>query len=123
MTAIGGIYCSAYLATDTSKTAVATDFHKITDLGDEYELSASVSGDWDGSTAQTVTARLYRFSDGAIGEEITDPTGTFTHTFKSSVTQNKLGELTGKSVTVGTEIWGKVTDGNEDIVDFISYTY
>lgn len=122
ITAIGGIYCSAYLATDSKKTVVATDFHKITDLGDEYELMATVSGDWDGSTAQTVTARLYRFSDGETGEEITDPAGTFTHKFVTSATQTALAELTGKSVTVGTEIWGKVTDGNEDIVDFISYT-
>ncbi len=121
VTAIGGIYCSAYLATDTTKTPLATDFHKITDLDDEYELEAFVDKEWDGTNIQTVTARIYKFSDGATGEEIESPTGTFTHTFVSSNTQSALGTKSGQSVSVGSEIWDQISDGNEDVVDFISY--
>jgi hypothetical protein len=119
---IGGIYCSAYKTGDSKKTALATDFHKITDIGDEYELEASVDKDWDGVNAQNVTAHVYRFSAGEKGEDITSTlTGTFTHTFASSLNNTELGTKTGVSVEVGTDIWGKIANDNEDVRDFISY--
>ena len=119
---IGGIYCSAYKTGDSTKTALATDFHKITDIGDEYELEASVDKDWDGVNSQRVTAHVYRFVAGQKGEEITSSLkGTFTHTFASSIKNTELGTKTGVTVEVGTEIWGKITNDNEDVRDFISY--
>lgn len=119
---IGGIYCSAYKTSDNKKTALATDFHKITDIGDEYELEASVDKDWDGVNAQNVTAHVYRFSAGEKGEDITSTlAGTFTHTFASSLNNTELGTKTGVSVEVGTDIWGKIANDNEDVRDFISY--
>ena len=119
---IGGIYCSAYKTGDSKKTALATDFHKITDIGDEYELEASVDKDWDGVNSQRVTAHVYRFVAGQKGEEITSSLkGTFTHTFASSIKNTELGTKTGVTVEVGTEIWGKITNDNEDVRDFISY--
>lgn len=119
---IGGIYCSAYKTSDNKKTALATDFHKITDIGDEYELEASVDKDWDGVNAQNVTAHVYRFSAGENGEDITSTlAGTFTHTFASSLNNTELGTKTGVSVEVGTDIWGKIANDNEDVRDFISY--
>ena len=119
---IGGIYCSSYKTGDSKKTALATDFHKITDIGDEYELEASVDKDWDGVNSQRVTAHVYRFVAGQKGEEITSSLkGTFTHTFASSIKNTELGTKTGVTVEVGTEIWGKITNDNEDVRDFISY--
>ena len=119
---IGGIYCSAYKTGDSKKTALATDFHKITDIGDEYELEASVDKDWDGVNSQRVTAHVYRFSSGEKGDEITSSLkGTFTHTFASSLNNIPLGSKTGVAVDVDAEIWGKITNDNEDVRDFISY--
>lgn len=119
---IGGIYCSAYKTGDSKKVALSTDFHKITDISDEYELEASANKDWDGTNAQTVTAHVYRFVAGEKSEEITSTLkGTFTHTFTSSLKKIELGTKTGVSVEVGTEIWGKITNDNEDARDFISY--
>lgn len=119
---IGGIYCSAYKTGDSKKTALATDFHKITDIGDEYELEASVDKDWDGVNPQRVTAHVYRFSSGQKGDEITSSLkGTFTHTFTSSLNNIPLGSKTGVAVDVDAEIWGKITNDNEDVRDFISY--
>ena len=119
---IGGIYCSAYKTGDSTKTALATDFHKITDIGDEYELEASVDKDWDGVNSQRVTAHVYRFSSGQKGDEITSSLkGTFTHTFTSSLNNIPLGSKTGVAVDVDAEIWGKITNDNEDVRDFISY--
>ena len=119
---IGGIYCSAYKTGDSKKTALATDFHKITDIGDEYELEASVDKDWDGVNSQRVTAHVYRFSSGQKGDEITSSLkGTFTHTFTSSLNNIPLGSKTGVAVDVDAEIWGKITNDNEDVRDFISY--
>ena len=119
---IGGIYCSAYKTGDSKKTALATDFHKITDIGDEYELEASVDKDWDGVNSQRVTAHVYRFSTGQNGDEITSSLkGTFTHTFTSSLNNIPLGSKTGVAVDVDAEIWGKITNDNEDVRDFISY--
>lgn len=119
---IGGIYCSAYKTGDSKKTALATDFHKITDIGDEYELEASVDKDWDGVNSQRVTAHVYRFSAGEKGDEITSSLkGTFTHTFTSSLNNIPLGSKTGVAVDVDAEIWGKITNDNEDVRDFISY--
>lgn len=119
---IGGIYCSAYKTGDSEKKALATDFHKITDIGDEYELEASCDKDWDGTNKQIVTAHVYRFVAGEKGEEITSTLkGTFTHTFASSLKNTELGTKTGVSVEVGTEIWGKIANDNEDVRDFISY--
>ena len=89
---IGGIYGSAYKTGDSKKTALATDFHKITDIGDEYELEASVDKDWDGVNSQRVTAHVYRFVAGQKGEEITSSLkGTFTHTFASSIKNTERG--------------------------------
>lgn len=120
---IGGIYCSAYKTGDSKKTALATDFHKITDIGDEYDLAASADKDWDGVNSQRVTAHVYRFSAGEKGDEITSSLkGTFTHTFTSSLNKTELGTKTGVAVDVGAEIWGKITNDNEDVRDFISYT-
>ena len=119
---IGGIYCSAYKTGDSKKTALATDFHKITDIGDEYELEASVDKDWDGVNSQRVTAHVYRFVVGQKGDEITSSLkGTFTHTFASSLNNIPLGSKTGVAVDVDAEIWGKITNDNEDVRDFISY--
>lgn len=119
---IGGIYCSAYKTGDSNKTALATDFHKITDIGDEYELEASVDKDWDGVNSQRVTAHVYRFSAGEKGNEITSSLkGTFTHTFTSSLNNIPLGSKTGVAVDVDAEIWGKIVNDNEDVRDFISY--
>lgn len=119
---IGGIYGSAYKTGDSKKTALATDFHKITDIGDEYELEASVDKDWDGVNSQRVTAHVYRFSAGQKGDEITSSLkGTFTHTFASSLNNIPLGSKTGVAVDVDAEIWGKITNDNEDVRDFISY--
>lgn len=119
---IGGIYCSVYKTGDSKKTALATDFHKITDIGDEYELEASVDKDWDGVNSQRVTAHVYRFSAGQKGDEITSSLkGTFTHTFTSSLNNIPLGSKTGVAVDVDAEIWGKITNDNEDVRDFISY--
>ena len=119
---IGGIYCSAYKTGDSKKTALATDFHKITDIGDEYELEASVDKDWDGVNSQRVTAHVYRFSSGEKGDEITSSLkGTFTHTFASSLNNIPLGSKTGVAVDVDAKIWGKITNDNEDVRDFISY--
>ena len=119
---IGGIYCSAYKTGDSKKTSLATDFHKITDIGDEYELEASVDKDWDGVNSQRVTAHVYRFSAGQKGDEITSSLkGTFTHTFTSSLNNIPLGSKTGVAVDVDAEIWGKITNDNEDVRDFISY--
>lgn len=119
---IGGIYCSAYKTGDSKKTALATDFHKITDIGDEYELEASVDKDWDGVNSQRVTAHVYRFVVGQKGDEITSSLkGTFTHTFASSLNNIPLGSKTGVAVDVDAEIWGKIANDNEDVRDFISY--
>ena len=119
---IGGIYCSVYKTGDSKKTALATDFHKITDIGDEYELEASVDKDWDGVNSQRVTAHVYRFVVGQKGDEITSSLkGTFTHTFASSLNNIPLGSKTGVAVDVDAEIWGKITNDNEDVRDFISY--
>lgn len=119
---IGGIYGSAYKTGDSKKTALATDFHKITDIGDEYELEASVDKDWDGVNSQRVTAHVYRFSAGQKGDEITSSLkGTFTHTFASSLNNIPLGSKTGVAVDVDAEIWGKIANDNEDVRDFISY--
>lgn len=119
---IGGIYCSAYKTGDSNKTALATDFHKITDIGDEYELEASVDKDWDGVNSQRVTAHVYRFSAGEKGNEITSSLkGTFTHTFTSSLNNIPLGSKTGVAVDVDAEIWEKIANDNEDVRDFISY--
>ncbi len=119
---IGGIYCSAYKTGDSKKTVLATDFHKITDIGDEYELEASVDKDWDGVNPQRVTAHVYRFSAGQKGDEITSSLkGTFTHTFTSSLNNIPLGSKTGVAVDVDAEIWGKIANDNEDVRDFISY--
>lgn len=119
---IGGIYGSAYKTGDSKKTALATDFHKITDIGDEYELEASVDKDWDGVNSQRVTAHVYRFVVGQKGDEITSSLkGTFTHTFASSLNNIPLGSKTGVAVDVDAEIWGKITNDNEDVRDFISY--
>ena len=120
---IGGIYCSAYKTGDSKKTALATDFHKITDIGDEYELEASVDKDWDGVNSQRVTAHVYRFVVGQKGDEITSSLkGTFTHTFASSLNNIPLGSKIGVAVDVDAEIWGKIVNDNEDVRDFISYT-
>lgn len=121
---IGGIYCSAYKTGDDKKTPLATDFHKITDIGDEYELEASVDKDWDGTNAQRVTAKVYRLVAGKPGEDVTDAwkaKGTFTHTFASSLKQTALGIKTGVAVDVDATIWSKITNDNEDVIDFISY--
>lgn len=121
---IGGIYCSAYKTGDDKKTPLATDFHKITDIGDEYELEASVDKDWDGMNAQRVTAKVYRLVAGKPGEDVTDAwkaKGTFTHTFASSLKQTALGIKTGVAVDVDATIWSKITNDNEDVIDFISY--
>lgn len=119
---IGGIYGSAYKTGDSNKTALATDFHKITDIGDEYELEASVDKDWDGVNSQRVTAHVYRFVVGQKGDEITSSLkGTFTHTFASSLNNIPLGSKIGVAVDVDAEIWGKITNDNEDVRDFISY--
>lgn len=119
---IGGIYCSAYKTGDSKKTSLATDFHKITDIGDEYELEASVDKDWDGVNSQRVTAHVYRFVVGQKGDEITSSLkGTFTHTFASSLNNIPLGSKIGVAVDVDAEIWGKITNDNEDVRDFISY--
>lgn len=121
---IGGIYCSAYKTGDGKKTALATDFHKITDIGDEYELTPSVDKDWDGTNKQTVTAKVYRLVAGKAGDDITKEwaaKGTFTHTFVSSLNKTPLGTLKGVSVEVDTDIWGKIANDNEDVIDFVSY--
>lgn len=121
---IGGIYCSAYKTGDDKKIPLATDFHKITDIGDEYELEASVDKDWDGTNAQRVTAKVYRLVAGKPGEDVTDAwkaKGTFTHTFASSLKQTALGIKTGVAVDVDATIWSKITNDNEDVIDFISY--
>ena len=119
---IGGIYFSAYKTGDGKKKRLATDFHKNTDIGGEYELEASVDKDWDGTNKQIVTAHVYRFVAGEKGEEITSTLkGTFTHTFASSLKNTELGTKTGVSVEVGTDIWGKIANDNEDVRDFISY--
>lgn len=133
VTAIGGIYCSVYKNGD-EKTALATDFHKMTDISDEMELTLTVDSDYyyeestGNETKQNVTAHIYKFSDGAVGKEMTDAEitalkGTFLHTFKSASTDTELGTKTGKTVSVGQEIWGKITGENEDVNDFLSFTY
>jgi hypothetical protein len=122
ITAIGGIYCSVYKTGDGKKTYLATDFHKITDIGDEYELEVTVDKDWDGTNDQYVTAHIYHFA-GVKGDEIPSSSlkGTFTHTFESSLSKTALGSKTGVKVSVGTDIWGKITNDNEDVRDFVSY--
>jgi len=121
VTAIGGIYCSAYLTSDNQKTIITTDFHKMTDLGDEYELTATVDKEWDGTNAQTVTAHLFKFENGKKGTEVTITPSKVTHVFASSENNKDLGTKIGNPVEVGTDIWGKITNDSEDVVDFISY--
>lgn len=121
VTAIGGIYCSAYLSTDSQKNIIATDFHKIVDIGDEYELSASVDKEWDGTNSQKVTAHLYQFKNGEQGSEITMTASNVHHSFASSSSNTSLGTMTGNPVNVGSEIWGKIKNNDEDVIDFISY--
>lgn len=121
VTAIGGIYCSAYLASDSQEVIICTDFHKMTDLGDEYELSATVDKDWDGTNPQHVTAHLYKFVNGKKGDEVAMTANKVTHVFASSSNKKDLGTLVGNPVEVGTSIWGKIESDNEDVVDFISY--
>lgn len=119
ITAIGGIWCFAYLSTDTT-TAIASAFIEFIDLADQYELEASVSSDWDGSTAQTVTAKLYKYSSSTgKGEKVSLDGYTVTHRFVGASTDTEYGTLTGAEVSVDSGIWGKADD-NEDIIDFIA---
>lgn len=123
VTAIGGIYCTAYLSNDAKKVALATDFHKMIDLGDEYEVTVDVDKDWDGTNAQNVTVHIYKFENGKKGQEVTISNSTFTHTFVGSSSQKALGEITGNPAVVGSEIWGKIDNESEDVVDFVTINY
>ncbi len=121
---ISGIYCSVYKTSNEKPNYLATAFHKIVDISDEYELTPSVDKDWDGTNKQTVTAKVYRLVAGKAGDDITEEwaaKGTFTHTFASSLNKTPLGTLKGVSVEVGTDIWGKIANDNEDVIDFVSY--
>lgn len=129
VTAIGGVYCSVYRNGET-KSALATDFHKMTDINDELELYATVNQDYyyDEATGQeqkqTITAHICQMVNGKAGEEVTNPTGTFSHTFKSASTNVTLATKTGKVVeNIGQDIWGQITGENEDVIDFITYKY
>lgn len=128
VTAIGGVYCSVYKQGDTT-SALATDFHKMTDISDEMELGVTCDRDYYYNEAtgeehiQTVTAHLYKFENGEIKDEISNADGTFTHTFKSSSSNTTLGTLEGKVVKVGKDIWGTVYNKNEDVNDFLTYSY
>lgn len=127
VTAIGGVYCSAYRTGDASKTILATDFHKMVDIGDEVEFEATVDKDYDYNeetgeeTAQKVTVKAYKFVAGKVGEDVTSSykSANFVHSFMSSSTQRELGKLTGNPVTVDKTIWQNAKD--EDVVDFITY--
>lgn len=125
--AIGGIYCSVYRTGDSSKSILATDFHKMVDIADELELEVTVDRDFDYNeatgeeTAQKVTAKVYKFVAGQKGEEVTNVTASkFTHAFVSSSTGIDCGKLTGNPVTVGNSIWSKAK--NEDVIDFVTYS-
>lgn len=129
VTAIGGVYCSVYRNGET-KSALATDFHKMTDINDEMELYATVDQDYyydkesGQEQKQTITAHICQMVNGEAGKEIENPTGTFTHTFRTASTNVELGTRTGKVVEgIGQEIWGKITGENEDVIDFITYQY
>lgn len=127
ITAIGGIWVSAYLGTDTTKEAVATAYQAFVDMADDYELTVTVDKDWDGTNKQTVTAHLYHYSaENGVGNEVTgtELTGTFTHVFKGATSQTKLYETTGKTVEVKADnVWGATgISDTEDVIDYVSYS-
>lgn len=119
--AIGGVYCSVYKESDT-KTALATDFHKMTDIDDEYELEVIVDKEWDGTNEQTVTAYLYAFRAGEKGEDVSSKMTAFSHTFVGASSQTQIATADTNPAKVGASIWAAVGD-NEDIVDYVTVQY
>lgn len=117
VTAVGGIYCSA-IKTGTSDV-LATDFHKMTDLGDSFELVATVDKEWDGDNAQTITVVLYRFVAGQKGEAVSLSGKTVKHVFATSEKNVQVATKTGVTVSVGTDVWSSVPS-DEGVIDFIT---
>lgn len=121
--AVGGVYCSVYQGSTATGTAMATDFHKMTDIDDEYELEVTVDKEWNGTDEQTVTAHLYAFVNGQKGEDVSSKMTAFKHTFVGAATQTELGTATTNPAKVGSTVWGKLADQNEDIVDYVTVEY
>lgn len=120
ITAIGGVWCFAYLGNDTKATAVASAFIELIDLADKYELEVHVDKDWDGTNKQTVTAVLYQYSAATGKGDVVPLTGyTVSHSFVGAVSQQEVGSATGITATVDSTIWSKVGE-NEDVIDFVS---
>lgn len=119
ITAIGGAYCYVY-ADSGYQTAICSDFVKIIDTADDYELEVVCDKEWDGTNEQTVTAKLYKFEDGKVTTEATIPSSaTVTHELKTSISNADIATKTGVSIKVGSTEWTKAGE-NEDIVDFVS---
>lgn len=131
ITAIGGIYAYVSRGTAAAGAQLASDFHTVTDLADEYELTVVVDKEWNGTDAQKVYARLYKFENGKTTENVSSKLTASNTSFelRTSVSDTTITTKSGSSVTAGgtdgayisvaDDVWSKVPE-DEDVVAFVT---